>query len=213
MGVISGLDPRHGNAPYVNQLFLLDTGGPAAPTVDGWLTICHAGNAGMCFIDSVELDELHFPLIVHSRRLLPDTEGAGRTMGAPSGYCEYGPVGENTMEVAFIADGAINQALGTRGGEPGAKISNFLRRADGSLATLPAFAVVALGPGERVASCSAGGGGYGPPKERPPERVQQDVAEKWISRARAEAVYGVRLTDDNSIDQAATRKLRSKPRS
>jgi N-methylhydantoinase B len=211
MGVISGLDPRRGNAPYVNQLFLLDTGGPAAPTVDGWLTICHAGNAGMCFIDSVELDELHFPLIVHERRLLPDTEGAGRTLGSPSGYCEYGPVGDNTMEVAFIADGALNPALGTRGGEPGAKISNFVRRADGKLEPLPAFAVVALGPGERVASCSAGGGGYGLPMERPPERVQQDVAEKWVSRARARTVYGVSLAADNTLDPAATARLRTSP--
>ena len=63
MGVISGLDPRNDNAPFVNQIFMLDTGGAAAAKADAWLTICHAGNSGLCFVDSVELDELHFPVL------------------------------------------------------------------------------------------------------------------------------------------------------
>ena len=209
LGVISGRDPRHDNAAYVNQLFLLDTGGPAAPTADAWITICHAGNAGMCFIDSVELDELHFPLLVHARRLVTDTEGAGRTIGAPSGYCEYGPVGDNEMDVAFIADGAVNQALGARGGHEGAAIANFLRRADGALDALPAVSVVSLGPGERVVSYSAGGGGYGDPRERAPAAVHHDIQERWISAGRAATIYGVKLAPDGTVDEAATRALRS----
>ncbi|MEE8110307.1 MAG: hydantoinase B/oxoprolinase family protein, partial [bacterium] len=78
MGVISGFDPRNHNAPFVNQIFMLDTGGAGAAKTDAWLTICHAGNSGLCFLDSVELDELHFPILVNTRRLVPDTEGAGR---------------------------------------------------------------------------------------------------------------------------------------
>ncbi len=208
MGVISGFDPRNDNAPFVNQIFMLDTGGAGAAKTDAWLTICHAGNSGLCFIDSVELDELHFPILVKTRRLVPDTEGAGRTTGAPAGLCEYGPVGGGTLEVAYIADGAINNAKGTLGGGDGSKIRNYRRTADGELEELPACANIILEPGETVISYTAGGGGYGPPHERPPAKVDHDVEEGWITRERAREVYGVVFDEGGKIDPAATAELR-----
>jgi N-methylhydantoinase B len=50
---------------------------------------------------------------------------------------------------------------------------------------------VVLEPGETIVSMSSGGGGYGLPRERDPERVRLDVAEGWISPGRARDVYGV----------------------
>ncbi len=208
LGVISGFDARNHDEPFVNQIFLLDTGGAAAAKTDAWLTICHAGNSGMCFIDSVELDELHFPFLVNARRLVPDTEGAGRTVGAPSGYCEYGPVGGGDLEVVYVADGAVNNAKGTRGGLDGARIRNYLRRAGGELEELPACADVILKPGERIASYSSGGGGYGPPIERPAAQVRSDVEEGWITKERAEEIYGVVLDGKGDVDEAATARRR-----
>ncbi len=211
MGVISGFDPRNDNAPFVNQIFMLDTGGAGAAKTDAWLTICHAGNSGLCFIDSVELDELHFPILVKTRRLVPDTEGAGRTTGAPAGLCEYGPLGGGKLEVAYIADGAINNAKGTLGGGDGSKIRNYRRTADGELEELPACANIILAPGETVISYTAGGGGYGPPHERPPEKVGHDVEEGWITRKRAREVYGVVFDNGGKIDMPATAALRKAP--
>ena len=210
MGVISGFDPRNDNAPFVNEVFLLDTGGAAAPKTDAWLTICHAGNSGMCFIDSVELDELHFPILVKSRHLVPDTEGAGRTIGAPSGFCEYGPIGGGTLEVVYVADGAINNAKGTLGGLDGAKIRNYVRTKDGELKELPACSDIILQPGETIVSYSSGGGGYGPPYERPVDKVKHDVEEGWITKERARDVYGVVFDGEGNIDETATAKRRSK---
>jgi len=209
MGVISGRDPRNDGAAFVNQVFMLSTGGAGAAKADAWLTICHAGNGGLCFIDSVELDELHFPILVRTRRLVPDTEGAGRTVGAPSGLCEYGPVGAESLEVAYIADGSINNAKGTLGGHDGAKIRNHRRRAGGDLEPLPTCATIVLEPGETVVSYTSGGGGYGPPAERPVEKVRRDVAEGWITRERASAVYGVVILDDGDVDEAATTRRRT----
>ncbi|MDP6619385.1 MAG: hydantoinase B/oxoprolinase family protein [Nitrospinota bacterium] len=208
MGVISGFDPRNDNAPFVNQIFMLDTGGAGAAKTDAWLTICHAGNSGLCFIDSVELDELHFPILVKTRRLVPDTEGAGRMTGAPAGLCEYGPVGGGKLEVAYIADGAVNNAKGTLGGGDGAKIRNYRRTPDGVIHELPACANIILAPDETVISYTAGGGGYGPPHERPPEKVEHDVEEGWITRERAREVYGVVFDEEGKIDSAATAELR-----
>jgi N-methylhydantoinase B len=208
MGVISGFDPRNDNAPFINEVFLLDTGGAAAAKTDAWLTICHAGNSGMCFIDSVELDELHFPILVKSRHLVPDTEGAGRTIGAPSGFCEYGPIGGGTLEIVYVADGAINNAKGTLGGLDGAKIRNYVRTKDGELKELPACSDIILQPGETIVSYSSGGGGYGPPYKRPVDKVKHDVEEGWITKERARDIYGVVFDGEGNIDKTATTKRR-----
>ena len=209
MGVISGRDPRNGDAAFVNQIFMLDTGGAGAAKADAWLTICHAGNSGMCFVDSVELDELHFPILVRARRLITDTEGAGRTVGAPSALCEYGPIGGGQLEVAYIADGSINNAKGTRGGLDGARIRNFRRRSDGELEELPTCATIVLEPDETVISHTSGGGGYGPPHERPLEKVERDLQEGWITAKRARDVYGVALDEAGRIDAGASEELRA----
>jgi N-methylhydantoinase B/oxoprolinase/acetone carboxylase alpha subunit len=207
-GVVSGRDQRHGGEPFVNQIFMVITGGAGTPWTDGWLTIFHAGGAGMLRRDSVEIAELRHPILVHTQRLEPDSEGAGRHRGAPGAYVEYGPVG-TSLTVAYGADGVENPALGARGGGAGGPSRHYRRNRAGQLEELPAQAFVSLADGERIVSITAGGGGYGPPATRDPERVRHDVVEGWISRERAREVYRVALADDLSVDAAETAALRA----
>jgi N-methylhydantoinase B len=207
-GVVSGRDPRYGDEPFINQIFMVITGGAGTPWTDGWLTIFHAGGAGMLRRDSVEIAELRHPILVEAQRLEADSEGAGRYRGAPGAYVEYGPAG-TTMRVGYGADGVENPALGARGGLPGAPTKHFKRTRDGDLKELPPQAMVELSEGERIVSITAGGGGYGPPHERDPERVRHDVVEGWISAERARDVYRVALGSDRSVDAAETARLRS----
>jgi N-methylhydantoinase B len=52
---------------------------------------------------------------------------------------------------------------------------------------------------------TGGGGGWGHPFDREPERVLDDVLCHFVSRASAEADYGVVLTPDGSaVDAEAT---------
>jgi N-methylhydantoinase B len=70
---------------------------------------------------------------------------------------------------------------------------------------------VKLAPGEFVVSHSAGGGGYGSPLQRAPERVLHDVREGWVTSKRARDVYGVvmfRQEQELFVDEAATGALR-----
>jgi N-methylhydantoinase B len=210
IGVISGIDPRTGG-PYVNEVYLGVTGGAGTPMTDGWLSIVHVGNAGMCYQDSVELDELRQPLLVETRRLLPDTEGAGRFRGALSAYSVFGPT-LAPMRVAYVSDGNVYPAQGTRGGLPGGCSAQFKRLEEGSEVPVLGCAEVTLEPGEMIVSISAGGGGYGSPLERESWRVRHDVVEGWISRTRAEMVYGVVLLSDGEVDEEATRRLRKAKR-
>ncbi|MDP3749553.1 MAG: hydantoinase B/oxoprolinase family protein [Phenylobacterium sp.] len=186
--VISGVDPRNGKA-YVNQMFLGGTSAPGRPGADAWLTGLHVGNAGLGFIDSVELSELYHPLHVAHRRLVRDSEGAGRFCGAPSLSVEYGPVG-GWMDIAYVSDGNLNPAQGVRGGGVGGPADQWIRHADGTLERLPQAAQVRVQPGEFVIATCNGGGGYGPPRERDRQAVRRDLEAGLLSSERAAAVYG-----------------------
>jgi N-methylhydantoinase B len=206
--VISGRDPRHGGEPFVNMLVLGQTGGAGGSAADGWLNLAHVGNAGLMMRDSVEVDELRHPIRVLVDRILPDTEGAGRWRGAPSALVEYGPV-DCSIEAMWSADGTANPALGARGGGAGGPAQQSKRGRDGQVTALKPWDRVRLEPGETIISVSCGGGGYGPALERDPARVEHDVAERWISRERAEDVYGVVLDDEGRHEPAATRARRA----
>jgi N-methylhydantoinase B len=207
VGVISGLHPATGDA-FVNQIFLGMTGGAGAPSADAWLTIGHVGNAGLCYVDSVELDELRQPLHVYSRRLLPDTEGAGRHRGAPSIEVDFGPLAGD-LAVGYVSDGHVNPPLGVRGGLAGGCADQWRIDGSGRREQLPACAQVTLHPGDHLISISAGGGGYGAPHERDAAAVARDVAERWITATRAKSVYGVALGADGTVDMEGTRRLRA----
>ncbi|MEQ8349262.1 MAG: hydantoinase B/oxoprolinase family protein [Sneathiellaceae bacterium] len=212
--VVSGKDPRSGDAPYVNQLFLANAGGPGSPSADGWLTYGLPVAAGLMLRDSVEIDELKHPMEVRYLRTMTGTGGAGRYRGAPAMEVAYGPM-KSSMEVLWPCDGTVYAPRGVRGGQDGLKCSHFKVSANGEAEELPSVAAITLGRGEVVRGNLAGGGGYGPPLERDPRRVLEDVLEGFETEDRARKVYGVVLTagagpDALALDSAATGTLRRK---
>lgn len=205
--VISGRDPRHGNRAFVDQLILGDTLGAGGPRSDGWLAMITTGTAGMSFYDSVEVDEVRHPIIVHQRRLVPDTEGGGRRRGAPASLVEFGPTSK-AMEVLYQSDGTQNPPQGVRGGIAGTGARNWVQRLAGTTEQADGWAVLTLQPGDTVTGVSCGGGGYGPPIERDPRSVGHDVAAGIISRERAFEIYGVVIGTDGAVDDEGTRNRR-----
>jgi len=74
-------------------------------------------------------------------------------------------------------------------------------------------------PGTTFRYLTNGGGGWGDPLERDPERVKEDVRDEYVSIAAAERDYGVVVVGDPdrdpeglSVDRAATSKLREERR-
>ncbi len=57
---------------------------------------------------------------------------------------------------------------------------------------------------------TAGGGGWGSPLEREPEKVRMDILEGFVSRDAARKEYGVVMKPGLEVDVEATRDLRAK---
>ncbi len=205
-GVISGA--LKNGSRFVNQVFLGLSGGPGAPGTDAWQTLCHVGNAGLCFQDSIELDELRQPIHIFGRRFLPDTEGAGRHNGSSSILVEFGPVGCD-IDIGYVSDGTDHAPKGVRGGGDGAPAQQFRVTRNGASEPLPGCAQVQILEGERIRSFSCGGGGYGPPVDREPGAVAKDVREGWVSAQRARTVYRVAVDAAGNLDASATAELRA----
>ena len=211
-GVVSGNDRRHGGEAYVNQLVIGNNGGPGAPTCDGWVTYCMPDAAASVMVDSAEIIEQKYPLVIRSLRLVADSGGAGRFRGGPAGEITYGPL-HDPMTVAYFAEMHEDPPKGARGGAPGQRSLAAKINRDGVEEVLPPVGLVELQPGEWIRGLESGGGGYGNALERAPERVLVDVMEGWVSPARARDTYGVVLvtTGDESspaVDVPATAALR-----
>jgi N-methylhydantoinase B len=70
--------------------------------------------------------------------------------------------------------------------------------------------VAALKAGDAFRLRSGGGGGYGEPRERPPELVLEDVRQGYVSIEAAKELYGVVIdVETMAIDWATTEELRA----
>ena len=201
MAVFSGQDTRRPEpTPYINQLCVGLSGGPGLHGHDGWVTYEAPDGGGVMVIDSIEVDEAMYPILVESRRIAQDTVGCGQWNGAPATEgCYYSLTGD--MTVAYCADGDTNAAKGVLGALEGAPSANWKRSANGNTEKLPSFHQETCKPGEAIVFRTCAGGGYGVPTRRDPQLVAGDVNRKWLSRERAEKVYAVGLMfADNGVD-------------
>jgi N-methylhydantoinase B len=211
MAVISGEDPRR-NGRYVNRLMVTTNGGPAGPKSDGWVTFAIPVIAGLMYRDSVEIDELKYPMHIKTMRLVAGSGGAGRLRGAPNQEVIYGPRFTD-MTAIIPCDGQVFAARGVLGGHDGSLGHSYHIDCQGRETKLPNITTVTVKPGEFLRGLDTSGGGYGDPLERPCELVCHDVIERWETPSRARKVYGVVLTGDDpdslAVDLAATEALRA----
>jgi len=155
---------------------------------------------------SIEGIEMKCPVLVKRRALRRDSAGPGKFRGG---------LGVD-LEVRNFVDGKWNFERANRrgcppwglwGGRPGQSGGYYLRAAGtgdysmmhGSHKPVPAESEVIVRTG--------GGGGWGDPLQRDPEKVRLDVIEELVSRDAARLQYGVVL-DDDMVNEVASRALR-----
>lgn len=211
-GVISGADPFKKGKSYVNQVFVGYAGGGARDGFDGWLTYCGPANAGLIQLDSVEVDESMYPIIIERRGVIPGSQGFGEYEGAPAVGGLFYPL-DHDLTIVYAADGTTFPPRGVLGGGDG-KASESIKIVDGGEIVLPAFAEEVIENGAAIAFTACGGGGYGDPLKRDPARVATTVNRGWLTREDARRVYKVVLKEADepgllAVDGAATAALRA----
>jgi N-methylhydantoinase B len=211
MAVLSGKDPRYGNEPFVNQVFVPVNGGPASAHADGWVTFGLPAIQGLMYRDSIEIDEVKMPIHYRYMSILKDSGGAGEFRGGPGLDMAYEAKGTE-VTVIYPCDGQETPARGVLGGLDGQCAAAWLVDTDGSETLLPNVTNIVLQPGQAIRGVDGSAGGYGNPFDRRPEAVLADVIEYWVSPEKALQVYGVKvISNENgfSIDHMETTRLRS----
>jgi N-methylhydantoinase B len=101
---------------------------------------------------------------------------------------------------------------GLRGGGGGAVAGTLVKGPGEESFHAPLSSQPVWPAGTEVLYLTAGGGGWGDPLERAPDRVLHDVREGYVSAASAREHYGVVLGADGGVDAAATTALRQQRR-
>jgi N-methylhydantoinase B len=160
----------------------------------------------------VEVIEIAYPLTVERYGLIPDTDGPGRFRGG-LGLTRELTVEDHPAVINLSSDRLKLRPWGLAGGQPGGTVDSALRLASGETVPLPSKTTRPVEPGTRVLLRTAGGGGYGDPFRREPQRVREDVADGLISIRRARERYGVALDPGSlAVDPIETERLRGAPR-
>jgi N-methylhydantoinase B len=203
-----------GTHPKSRRRFVLQTidggGWGGRPFEDG-----ESGSVSSCQGDvrngSIEGIEMKCPIMIESRQLRADSGGAGRWRGGLGINLHVRNFVEGRWNFTSVHRNGCPQ-WGLWGGEPGSGGGYYLKKGgegeyrfvEGMRSPVPADA--------QVIGQSPGGGGWGDPLEREPERVQWDAIEGFVSKDAARAHYGVVLGEDFSVDSQATAALRHKIR-
>ena len=153
----------------------------------------------------VEETELNYPVRVERLSLVDDSDGAGRHRGGLGLRKDF--LFDRPTTFTVLSDRTAAGPAGAFGGLDGRVAEYVLIRGEEET-RLPAKATVSLEAGDVVSYRTCGGGGYGPPEERDPERVLRDVLEDKVSVERARDVYRVAVVD-RELDETATAELRA----
>ena len=159
----------------------------------------------------IEVAGAEFPIIVEHYGLVPDSGGAGKFRGGLALGKTRRPLVPTNLLVR--SDRQRHAPYGLGGGERGGLSSNIVHRSDGTSEQLPAMFSNELDSGELYHHAQTGGGGWGDPFDRDPERVLADVKNEKVSAKGARSHYGVVLAPGFRIDEEQSAILRKEMRS
>ena len=193
--MMDGMDERGKEFAYI---FFSAGGMGAAHDRDGLsATAFPSGITGV----PVEAIETAAPLLMHRRRLRPDSGGAGQFRGGLGQEMALEIITGQNANHSCMYDRTGNPAVGLFGGKAGANGEVLL--SDGRRPHPKSHYV--LRPGQQVTLRLPGGGGFGDPLSRDPLRVLEDVRQGYVTLAAAEKEYGVVIDAENMIiDDEAT---------
>jgi N-methylhydantoinase B len=201
MGV--GINPRNGKMWIEATNEGVGFGGHAGG--DGENGIMHMTEPG-CRNNPIEVLETKAPLFIESYGLRQDSGGPGEHRGGLGVTRVYRFL--TTSSAVTLVKKTKTRPWGMAGGREGENCHVILRpRTEREQVTGMVYETMA--PGEILVNCSGGGGGWGDPFKRDPQKVLDDVRNGYVSLARAKTDYGVVIDAERlTVDPAATAALR-----
>ena len=216
--LIGGRDGRKADRPYFMWYDWMVGGWGARNGRDGWSATGPVFGVQLG-TQPFEGQERLAPVLTTGHELIVDSGGPGKSRGGLG--VEKGAVltrAERSV-VSYCCDRERSVTWGLWGGlpsiphgvwvNPGSQGERYL----GSI-----FSGVPIEAGDTVTRPSAGGGGLGDPLARDPQAVCEDVADGYVSIARARKDYGVVVREVDAdlaayeIDEAATTAARAEIR-
>ena len=174
----------HNKQPFTFHLF--SNGGMGArPNADGLSCMPYPTNIQCA---SMEVMESLAPLLVWKKELAPDSGGAGKYLGGLGQDMEIEVTAEKSVTLSVISEKWDFPPNGRAGGLPAR--ANHAEKVVGE-GPVPRKGRTQLMPGEVIKLSFAGGGGFGPPKERDRHKVLEDLRDGVISERAAREVYGL----------------------
>jgi len=163
-------------------------------------------------IPPVEILESLYPVAFTRWALRPDSGGPGRHRGGLGATYEIEALADGATDVFLLGERGKYPPFGVNGGGPAA-LNRFVFDTDAGESTPPLVSKItelSVRRSQKVRLETPGGGGFGDPFSREPERVARDVRLGYVSAAAARRDYGVVLQADGSPDLAATAAARGK---
>jgi N-methylhydantoinase B len=205
----TGENPRNGDT-YVDIMFMgLKGGSGALCDTDGYDHIGMIDASGGLSDQDYEMFEQQTPHLLLAHEFLTDSAGPGRHRGGLGVKTRYRVGGVGTQIVTF-GDGDEEPPFGLVGGREGVLNRIELHYPDGRIYQTTSKDLVAEVPeGTIYVQVAGGGGGYGDPRERPAEKVWEEVRDGIVSVEAARDVYGVAIDPDTfELDERETATLR-----
>lgn len=183
----------------------------ARPYGDGMSATYTVGH-GDTYNIPVEVLETRFPLIAERYRLRRDSGGPGRYRGGLGLERTYRVLHGGMLNA--LSERSRCPPWGLRGGGAGRSGTVMVKQPGrGKAERVQKVTGLTLKPGATFTFYSGGGGGYGDPLDREPERVADDVRKGYVSPSAARRQYGVVVKPPlMTLDNTATKRLREKMR-
>jgi N-methylhydantoinase B len=206
----------HGFDPETGRFFWSHIGHPGG----GWGAKHDEDgmNATVCLNDGdthnapVEATEAKNPIIVEHRALRQDSGGAGKFRGG------LGVSNEVRMRRPATIHAHVERTIcapwGLHGGKDARANRIFITRENGKIDRFPTGKInsTEIDKGDGFTVETGGGGGFGSPRERPPEKVLADVRSGYVSLEAARCDYGVVIHQQGrrfELDVDATDEVRA----
>jgi N-methylhydantoinase B len=146
---------------------------------------------GETYIMSNEVIEVRYPIVVEQYALnIEDGCGRGKFRGGFGVIKDY-RINNSSASFTSSMGRSLYPCWGTEGGTKGTPNYFILFEKGRDPKRLRKVAAESMQKGDMVRLKTGGGGGYGDPRERDPERVLSDVVEGYISSEQARTDYGV----------------------